>query len=204
MSGHSSGAFLTFALAADSNVASNNIPVFKAIVAIEPGQGSIPNYDLSGISPSTKEVIVVGDEDKTQRVCQASSIWQQTSQIPDSNRDFLEVISDTYGVPQQLGNHWFPLTDTKKDTVPPPNSVDDRDYNITYKLSVGAFNCAIFGTDCSYGLGHGSSDQINMGSWSDGTTVHPLLWIADPVSTFQTLCASASASATDTYENTDE
>ena len=187
--GHSAGAYLSFPLAALSWDSSNRIPPIRAIVAIEPGQGTMPTYDNSAIDPRTYLVVVVGDEDKPKRRCEAATIWQNLAQIPSSNKDFLEVISDARGTPQQLGNHYFPLTDTTKDTLPPP-SVDDRDYNVTWKLSVGMFDCATRGADCDYALGHGSANQIGMGDWSNGAPVNPMLWVQDPYTYFAPDCAS--------------
>ncbi len=189
--GHSAGAWETFPTAAASWDRQYEIPPFRAIVAIEPGQGQLPTYDLSGIDASTKLIVVVGDQDKAKRRCDAATVWGSLTQIPAANKDFLEVISDARGTPQQLGNHYFPLTDTTLDTLPPP-SVDDRDYNVTWKLSVGLSDCTIYGTLCGYGLGHGSSEQIGMGDWSDGVPVNPLLWVRDPVTTFQPDCESSS------------
>ncbi len=187
--GHSAGAFLAFPVASMAAAAGSGVAPFKAIVAVEPGQGGIPSFtNISGIPSSTQLVMVGGDEDGTAGICLAASIWGQITQIPAANRDFLQAITDTHGTPQQLGNHWFPLTSQEAhDTA----AVDDRDYNITWKLSVGEFNCAISGTDCTYGLGHGDFDQINMGQWSDGTTVNPLQWLSDPVSYFAPLCSGA-------------
>jgi hypothetical protein len=186
--GHSAGAYLTFPVAQLAAEPGSGLAPFKAIVAIEPGQGEIPSFtDVSAIPASTQLVMATGDEDGTPGICLAAKIWGQVTQIPASNRDFLEAVTDTYGVPQQLGNHWFPLTSHEvHDTA----AVDDRDYNITWKLSVGGFKCAIAGTDCSYGLGHGDFDQIDMGRWSDGTVVNQLRWLSDPVSYFKPLCGN--------------
>jgi hypothetical protein len=185
--GHSAGATLSFQVADMAAMAGSGVAPFKSIVAVETGEGAIPvDFDVSAIPASTQLVMVVGDEDSQNTRCLASQFWGEVTQIPASNRDFLEAITDTYGTPQQIGNHWFPLTSNEPhDTA----AVDDRDYNITWKLSVGDFNCAIYGTQCNYGLGHGGFDQITMGNWSDGTPVKPLLWIQDPVSYFASQCA---------------
>lgn len=186
--GHSAGAFLAFPVAQLAAEPGSGLAPFKAIVAVEPGQGAIPSItDVSAIPSSTQFVMVTGDEDGTAGICTAARIWGQVAQIPAANRDFLEAVTDTYGVPKQYGNHWFPLTSHE---IHDDAAVDDRDYNITWKLSVGDFNCAISGTDCTYGLGHGDFDQINMGLWSDGTVVNPLRWVSDPVSYFAPLCGN--------------
>ncbi len=184
--GHSAGATLSFQVADLAAMPGSGVAPFKSIVAVETGEGGVPvDFDVSAIPASTQLVMVVGDEDSQNTRCLASKFWGEVTQIPSSNRDFLEVITDTYGTPQQLGNHWFPLTSKERHD---DASVDDRDYNVTWKLSVGEFNCAIYGTQCNYGLGHGSFDQITMGNWSDGTPVKPLLWIQDPVTYFASQC----------------
>ena len=91
------------------------------------------------------------------------------------------------------GNHWFPLTDTNKDTVAGPYSVDDRDYNITYKFGVSMMACLLRGQYCDYVYGngptnsYGATTQTDMGRWSDGTPVTPLALIQDPVLVFPDL-----------------
>jgi pimeloyl-ACP methyl ester carboxylesterase len=189
--GHSAGAFSSFALAALIDQPSSGLAPFRSIVAIEPGQGQIPTYDLSTINSDTAVVIVVGDQDKPKRRCTASQVWAALPSTTGNTRNFLEVISDASGTPQQIGNHYFSLTDTYMDTVPPPVSVDDRDYNVSWKLSVSALNCAIKGFECEVAFGNGNSQQINMGKWSNGTPVTPLLYVSDPVTQFQSDCQNS-------------
>ena len=197
--GHSAGAFTSFALAALVDQPSSGLPPFHAILAVEPGQGQIPTYDLSTIEPRTAVVIVVGDQDKPIRRCAAAQIWQALPPTSSLDRNLLELISDSRGTPQQIGNHYFSLTDTNLDTVPPPDSVDDRDYNVSWKLSVALLNCSTKRTDCGIAFGKGNSSQITMGSWSNGTPVTPLLYVADPVTQFQADCA-APASVPDEFD----
>ena len=172
--GHSLGAYESFAVAQQLTVNSTNgIPIPRAIAAFNPGighSGLLP-VDFSQISASVDVILVDSDEDTTD-IPAAEAIWSSIGNaIPAGNRDFLQVISDSHGVPAQLGTHFFPDTNGLMDD---DSGVDDRDYNITWKLSVGLFNCALSGTDCSYGLGHGSINQVNMGNWSDGTPVKTL------------------------------
>jgi hypothetical protein len=172
--GHSMGAYQCFATAQQLTVTPvKGIPLPRAIAGMTPGigNGSTLPTNFSQISPSIRVVLVDGDED-TVDIPTAQAIWSSIENvIPSNNRDFLEVISDSHGSPAQLGNHWFPDTNGLEDD---DSGVDDRDYNVTWKLSVGIFNCVLYGTDCSYGLGHGSTEQVYMGLWSDGTPVTPL------------------------------
>ncbi len=170
--GHSLGAYECFATA--QQLTTNpilGVPPPRAIAAFNPGIGttSLP-LTFPQISPSIFVVLVDADED-TQDIPSAQAIWKSIgTMIPSGNRDFLEVITDEHGMPALIGDHFFPNTNGLDDNT----SVDDRDYNVTWKLSVGLFNCVLNDTDCSYGLGHGAYNQINMGVWSDGTPATPL------------------------------
>ncbi len=172
--GHSLGAYESFAAAQE--LTTNpifGVPVPRAIAAFNPGIGHTGQLPIafSAISPDISVILIDSDEDTTD-IPAAQAIWASISNaIPAGNRDFLQVISDAHGSPAQLGTHFFPDTNGLMDD---DAGVDDRDYNITWKLSIGLYNCVLKGTDCTYGLGHGSSDQINMGAWSDGTPVKPL------------------------------
>ncbi len=184
MVGHSIGGSLAVILAAASTHAPYGLPVPRAVVSVTPGGKTfLPWVDPGLLDPSTVMVVVVGTEDKL--VCKetAVSIWESTPQIPDENRDFLLAVSDSWGIPEQLGNHYFPNTSGYQDTA----QIDARDFGITYKLSVGALDCVFRGINCSYAIGDGAPEQIDMGRWSDGQPVAPLQWIEDP-STLETIC----------------
>lgn len=182
--GHSSGAYMALKVA--SEAPASGFPPPLGIVAIEPGEGQIPTFDPSLIDSHTAILMAVGDIDKSARLCTGATIWSQMTQIPASQKPFLTVRTDDYGTPNQLANHWFPLTDTTKDDVPPPVSVDNRDYNITYKFSVAMIRCIHDATYCDYVYGtgpvnnYGATTQTDMGVWSDGTPVVPMLEIANP------------------------
>ncbi len=171
--GHSMGAYEALAVAQVLTVSPvTGVPVPRAIAAFEPEPAKTGlSTNFSHISPDIDVVIVDADQDPN-AITNDTAIWNSiTPVIPSSNRDFLKVITDTHGIPNQIGNHWYPDTNGLNDDDP---GVDDRDFNVTWKLSVGLFNCALTGTDCSFGLGHGDFDQVNMGNWSDGTPVAPL------------------------------
>lgn len=171
--GHSMGAYEALAVAQELTLSPvSGVPVPRAIAAFEPEPAKTGlSTDFSHISPGIDVVIVDADQDPN-AITNDTAIWNSiTPVIPSLNRDFLEVVTDSHGVPNQIGNHWYPDTNGLNDD---DTGVDDRDYNVTWKLSVGLFNCALTGTDCSFGLGHGDFDQLNMGNWSDGTPVTPL------------------------------
>jgi pimeloyl-ACP methyl ester carboxylesterase len=175
--GHSMGGYLSAILAARAAHSENAIPSPDAIVAIEPGGlGWISPEDLGEIDPETKMIVVVGDEDEVVAKSTAVAIWKNTLQIPDKNRDFLLVQSDYHGSPEQIANHYFPNTTGYGDTA----AVDARDFYVTFKLSVGALECAFRDTDCEYALGNGSFEQVDMGQWSDGQPMKAMVWVEDP------------------------
>ena len=162
------------------------IPVPFAVVAIEPGGlGVFASGPFKRMDPDTKIIIVVGDEDDVLCKSSALRLWRETDHIPDANREFLLVVSDYHGQPEQIANHFFPGTGGYMDT----SAVDARDFYITFKLSVAAFNCAFIGTDCEYSFSNGSDEQVYMGEWSDGQQVAPIIWVEDSES-LETTCES--------------
>ncbi len=171
--GHSMGAIQCFAVAQQLTVSPlDGVPLPRAIAAFSPGVGRAAiSTDVSSISPTIRVVIAHGDED-TNNTTTVAAIWNSLKRaVPAANRDLLLVNSDFHGSPAQIGNHFFPDTNGYSDEGP---GIDNRDFNVTWKLSIGLFNCVLRGADCSYGLGHGSADQVNMGRWSDGKPVTPL------------------------------
>jgi pimeloyl-ACP methyl ester carboxylesterase len=183
--GHSMGGYLSAVLAARIADNPNGLPNPYTVVSLEPGGlGWLPPGDLGAMASATKMMIIVGDEDDVVCKSTAVTIWERTPQIPEGNRDFLLVQTDDWGSPAQIANHYFPNTTGFRDN----GSVDARDFYVTYKLSVAAFNCAFRGVDCDYALGNGHLDQVSMGNWSDGKPLKPMLWIEDPLEDFDTTC----------------
>jgi acetyl esterase/lipase len=194
VAGHSLGGDLAVGVAAGYQTKYINMPRPAAVFAIESGQGTFGRAVLAGnMNASTMVIFVDGDEDgaaqgTADHMCDNVQFWLDAPQAP-LFKQFLLGVTDTLGTPQQLMNHWFPLTYTLKDDVR-PYSVDDRDYNITWKLSIAVSNCAVYGTQCDYVFGNGPENsfgettQVDMGLWSNGTPVTPLLPIADPPTYF--------------------
>ena len=175
--GHSAGGYLSAILASDFAWWWIKIPKPYAVVSVLPGgKGFIPASNFKKIDPSTKLVLIVGDEDDVACKSTAMRIWNYIPQIPDENKDFLIVQSDGRGQPEQIANHYFPNNSGFFDTA----TVDARDFYVTFKLSVAALNCAFRGVDCEYALGNGSFEQVYMGEWSDGQPMNALIWVEDP------------------------
>ena len=134
---------------------------------IEPASlGLLPPINFAGISPTTKMVIVSSDQDNVACSADSVNIFESTTQVPAAQKNYLFFNSDMTGTPNQVGNHYYPNTYGYKDTA----AVDNRDFYVTYKLSVAAAECVINGSSCNVFLGNGSAAQLTMGTW---TTVHP-------------------------------
>lgn len=130
--GHSVGAFTAANIAATVSTTTPTIPTPYALVMIEPGSKNlVAAKDYSKINPRTLTLIVVGDEDVTVCKAQAVRISNAITQIPPQLKNLLWAQSDTHGTPQQLATHFFPNTTGYQDTA----AIDNRDYNITWKLS---------------------------------------------------------------------
>lgn len=183
--GHSTGGYLAAILAARAADTWSRFPKPEAIVAVEPGAwGWVPSEDMGAIDPATRMLIVVGNDDDIVCTLTARKIWERTPQIPDGNRDMLLVPSDDHGVPAQNANHYFPNSSGVRDTA----AVDGRDFYVTYKLSVAALNCVFRGADCNIAFGDGSLEQLDMGQWSDGVLVEPMVWIENPLTDLDPDC----------------
>lgn len=173
--GHSFGAHDCFLLAQALDKNTPPFPAPRAIAAFNPYPGpALAAQKLVRLLATTYVVLVKSDEEVPLQAQAADNFWTTLQTLVSTDQmDYLEVVTDKYGTPAQLGNHCWPMTNGFKDDT----TIDDRDFNVSYKLSVGLFNCVLYGTDCTYGLGHGDQDQIDMGLWSDGTPVLPLTWI---------------------------
>jgi hypothetical protein len=192
--GHQAGGYLAYGVATIAQT--HGFPYPRSVFAVEPSQSAsiaLPAYSAASMNPRTLVITVVGDEEDSASICNAVLAWYQMTSIPGIDKPFLQVHSDSTGTPAQLANTVFPLTYTENDTDPPPNAVDDRDWNITYKLSVAASACSIYGQYCDYALGNGpinawgATTQTNMGLWSNGTPVLPMSLLSDPATYFSSL-----------------
>jgi pimeloyl-ACP methyl ester carboxylesterase len=175
--GHSAGGYVAAGLAARSARWFYNLPRPKALVLLSPGgKGLIPTDDLTIIDPATKVIVTAGEDDNSVCTITSNHLWSKFADIPDANRDYLLVRSDTHGQPQQISNHYFINTTGRMDTA----AVDARDYFVSFKLSVALLDCAFRGSNCSIAIGGGTPEQLSMGQWSDGIPVNPMTFIVDP------------------------
>jgi hypothetical protein len=175
--GHSFGGWITAWLAGEASSAVPSFPVPLGLVMIEPASlGLLPPINFAGISPATQMLILSADQDNVACSADGVSIFTSTTQVPAAQKNYLFFNSDLTGTPNQVGNHYFPNTYGYKDTA----AIDNRDFYVTYKLSVAAADCMTNGNNCNVFLGNGSQAQLYMGTWTNGTPVAPMTYYADP------------------------
>jgi hypothetical protein len=175
--GHSFGGWITGWLAGEASTSIPSFPVPLGLVMIEPASlGLLPPINFTGISPATKMVIVSSDQDNVACSADGVNIFESTTQVPAAQKNYLFFNSDMTGTPNQVGNHYYPNTYGYKDTA----AIDNRDFYVTYKLSVAAAECVFGGSNCSTFLGNGSPEQRTMGTWTNGTPINPMSYYADP------------------------
>jgi pimeloyl-ACP methyl ester carboxylesterase len=183
--GHSAGGYLSLILAALSADPANGIPRPYALVSVEPGGlGAIPNTDFSKIDDATYIVLVVGTNDDVACKTTALFLWNEIKKVRDANKDFLLVRSDDHGSPPLYADHYFPAT---VGFLGDATSLNALDFFVTFKLSVAVLNCAFKRQDCTYAVGDGRAEQVDMGLWSDARPVAPMIWAEDP-NTLSTVC----------------
>ena len=185
--GHSAGGVLSAQIAAAA--ARNVLPVFRAVMPVEPGDGSqdgrkhvtVPHADLSPMPASTKLLVVVGADDHRAYESLGLSFYADTIRVPAANKNVIELESDGHGSPPLLANHAAP--GASLDARPPRRAlihefehagvVDALDWYGNWKLFDALSDCAFHGRECATALGGGPA-QIDMGTWSDGMPVKPM------------------------------
>ena len=165
--GHSLGGGITANMAALA--VEEGLPIPKAIMPVQPYINSFDKKDYSKISNETIMLVIVGEDDNIAGNYSAKIIFNDTTQIPLSNKDFVVQVTDTYGTPDILGDHMAPVCLPKFLS----NSVDAMDFYSTWKLFDALTDYAFYGTNKEYCLGN-TPEQRFMGLWSDGTPVKEL------------------------------
>lgn len=174
--GHSYGGWIAAWLAGKATSSVPHFPPPLGMVLIEPDGLLLPSINFAAIPSTTKMLILSADQDTVACSKDAVNIFESTTQIPATQKNFLWFNSDSTGTPNQIGNHYFPNTTGYNDTA----AIDARDFYVTWKLSVGAANCLTQGTNCDYFLSNGSANQLSMGTWSNGQAVKTMTYYADP------------------------
>ncbi len=159
--GHSAGGVQTanYLIAA----ASEKLPVAKAAMIVEPGQGKDGGFkilameDCQKIPADVKLIVMVGDADGLVGSGTARAIWRDTKQVRE--RAFVTVCSDAHGMPALKADHLFPISWSRAAT-------DALDWSALWRtfdsLMDAAFSNKPLAVDAS------------MGAWSDGMPVAPM------------------------------
>ena len=169
--GHSIGGGITAYMAAVSKDV--GLPVPKVIMSVQPSLPFSKAVDLSMISNETLMLVVVGENDTIVGNASGKIIFDNTIQIPLSNKDFVIQVTDTYGEPDIVANHLAPAC------LPFFSTVDAMDYYSTWKLFDALTDYAFYGINREYCLGN-TPEQRFMGLWSDGTPVNELIVTDSP------------------------
>lgn len=218
--GHSAGGGLAANLAALADT--QGLPHPRALMLLEPGDGSassrmIRGYfhsylvDVKTIPSDILMLIISGEEvdlydrlgsEYSPAVAVDRKIWEETTQIPPQNKDFIIVPSDAHGETRLIGGHFSPCAPDDRyyggptDLLPPAIreavrrrlleamaergtdfsrllTVDALDYYCYWKLFDALTDAAFWGRNRQYALGN-TPQQRYMGQWSDGTPVKEL------------------------------
>jgi len=191
LAGHSLGGVLVANIAALAN--SRGLPTPKCILSAHPGDAnatvpvlqSIKTGDYSSIPSATLFLGIVGNDDSVVGTDEAISIFDALTGVAADNKQVLEFFTDTYGEPDLEANHGAPLaSDAEFDSgdslsgspssavgveSPGPDAFDFFGY---WKLLDALMTASFFGVDRDVALGGGPA-ELGLGTWSDGTPVHP-------------------------------
>ena len=171
--GHSLGGAITANMAALA--AEEGLPIPKAVMPIQPYVDPITSEDFSKISNETMMILITGEDDNVAGNESAKIIFENTTQIPLSQKDFIIQVTDTYGSPDLIADHHSPVCIQRYFF----NTVDAMDYYSTWKLFDALTDYAFYGINEEYCLGN-TSEQRFMGLWSDGTPVKELIVTDNP------------------------
>lgn len=194
--GHSLGGLLAANVAALA--AESKLPRVRAVMCVEPGITeapiSVPLADLKKLPAETLLLAIAGDQDGLVRDFDAKRIYYESTRIPEANKDFILMISDSHGIPSLQANHRAPTAMDKdydsgegvgggpagigdvqisRRVRPETMLVNAMDYYGTWKLFDALTDAAFNGKNREYALGN-TTQQRFMGVWSDGVPVKEL------------------------------
>lgn len=171
--GHSLGGGITANMAAQAE--DEGLPIPKAIMPVQPAIAYSRSADFSKIPAETLMLVVVGEDDTVVENKSAKIIFQDTTQIPLSQKDFVIQVTDRYGSPDLVADHIAPVCFQLFFY----NTVDAMDYYSTWKLFDALTDFAFYGINREYCLGN-TPEQRYMGLWSDGTPVEEMIVTDNP------------------------
>lgn len=160
MIGFSWGGPVALLLAAAASA--EGIPVPRALFLSSPCGSclEIPIESLA-FAAEMKAIVITYDGDLS-GYDDAVLIWDELTTIPEADRDFVMMRSDSHGRPPLWAVH-----------ETPNNAVDAADWYGVWKLSDALLACSFSGIWCDHALGS-TPEQRSMGVWSDGTPVKEL------------------------------
>lgn len=159
--GHSAGAVL--ALKYTAMAAEEELPIPKAAVIVQPGQGpknGVAILELPGpgrLPDELKLIVAVGDSDSIVGDGSARRVWTETANVRD--RLFVTVQTDLHGEPRLRAGHLSPLAVEGE-------LADALDWYGWWRLLDTACDAAFSGRPLQLDPG--------MGTWSDGQAMKPL------------------------------
>ena len=199
--GHSLGGLLAANVAALAS--ESGLPRVSAVMAVEPGISeapiNIPLADLRKLPPETLLLAVAGDQDTLVRDYDAKRIYYESTRVPADNKDFIMLVTDSYGTPALQASHRAPtahdksydngegvgggpaIAETRVGDAPATSRrarldsmmVNAMDFYGTWKLFDGLCDAAFYNKNREYALGN-TPQQRFMGRWSDGVPVKEL------------------------------
>jgi poly(3-hydroxybutyrate) depolymerase len=164
--GHSAGAVLAIRYSAAA--AEEGLPVPKAAVIVQPGQGpkngvAVLTLPAAGQLPEDlRFVVAVGDTDYIVADGSARRIWRETAAL--KHRVYVTVQTDLHGEPRLRAGHLSPMAADLE-------LADAHDWFGWWRLLDGACDAAFAGQPLRF--------DPAMGQWSDGQPVKPLKIEAD-------------------------
>lgn len=171
MAGHSYGGVISANIASLSP-SDPDLPDFLAVQCTEPGTRVFNTYeDYSLIPGDTLLLCIAGQDDNFVGDIDAKTIFNEATAIDNNNKDFLIILSDNYGSPELIADHFAPAADS--DTT---NSLDWFGF---WKWFDGLCDAAFYSENRNYALGN-TPEQRFMGHWSDGTPVHETIVTDNP------------------------
>jgi pimeloyl-ACP methyl ester carboxylesterase len=113
--GHSVGGLLAASVAALAS--ESGLPQVRAVMSIEPGITeapiSIPLADLAKIRAETLLLAVAGDQDTLVRDLDAKRVYYESTRVPESNKDYVTLVTDMRGSPGLQASHRAPTALSK-------------------------------------------------------------------------------------------
>lgn len=189
--GHSFGGGLTPQIAA--RAAGAGLPAPSALMPVEPGwfgKEKMPLEALGQVPGTTMVLIIEGDRDQFEDTRQGRDIYRALEKVPPARKRFVVMRTDEHGETPLIADHAAPLS-PHPEIGTPLTETNERRRDLVTKLTgmrhgeVDAMDWLgfwrLFDRLCEAAWSGepmeqvvGSSREIEMGSWSDGTEVQKI------------------------------